>query len=157
VTQQAAWLDDQLSKAQEKFIFVVFHHPPYTISNRHRWEERRDFHLRIRPLLVKYAEKITSLVVGHDHLASMIMLNNTPMIVSGATWETQTPSYLDYKEGPVHIKTVWNYRGHVHWVRLDILPATHEVWVNFVNAQTRTVSCSIRIAPKPLLKRPNCQ
>jgi hypothetical protein len=153
--EQARFLEQQLTRAREPLLFVVYHHPSYTI-NKHRWEEKREFQLRIRPLLKKYHHRITALIVGHDHIASLIELGDIPMIVSGAVFESLPASPVDYVEDGVRVRTRWLFRGGYYWTRLDVDGTTGDVWVNYVNSDRNQVACSVRIAPRPMLARPNC-
>ena len=84
---QAAWLDGQLENATENLIFLVYHHPSYKISSVHTWTEKKEFQLAIRPIIWKHRHKLTALIVGHDHLASVLHFNDLPVILSGAVQE----------------------------------------------------------------------
>lgn len=167
VKEQKKFLESQLKKAQERYIFLVYHHPSYTVSRFHRWDQKREFQLAVRPLLKKYQSKITALLVGHDHLAALMTVHGIPMVVSGATHEVRpNPAILNYTtpEG-VRVETRWMHRPYPVWVRLDVDPSTDQVWLNFVNAATRRVECSARIhrwghegySFPYLIERENCQ
>lgn len=152
--RQARYLEQQLSQARESLVFVVYHHPSYTIG-KHAWTEKPDFQLRVRAVLKKYSRRITALIVGHDHMASLIEVGDIPMIVSGAVWESLPAKPVDYVEDGVRVRTRWVYKGGNYWTRLDVNGQSGEVWVNFVSVNSG-VSCSMRIAPRPILARPNC-
>ncbi|MBS1986279.1 MAG: metallophosphoesterase [Bdellovibrionales bacterium] len=154
--EQAAWLKYQLANAPEKFIFVVYHHPPYTLSEHHGWKEKQAFHEAIRPLLRKYQKRITGVIVGHDHMASLVDMGGIPLIVSGAAGESFDNPGVDYETDGIRIDTKWVSKGRYHWTRLDMDTSDGSVWVNFVGTESDSVSCSVRIAPGPWLYRSNC-
>lgn len=82
--EQAEWLDAQLEATSEPFIFPVFHHPSYSVSSFHKPAERAAFHAAVRPVIAKHRAKITALLLGHDHLATLLHFDDLPAIVSGA-------------------------------------------------------------------------
>jgi hypothetical protein len=69
---QANWLNTELRSAREPLVFVVYHHPSYTISTFHNWEEKAVFQRALRPVIWANRAKITALLVGHDHVATML-------------------------------------------------------------------------------------
>lgn len=154
---QANFLVKELSGAREQYVFVVYHHPSYTIGG-HGWEEKKKFQKKIRPILAHYQQRITGIIVGHDHVASMIALNQTPLIVSGAVHESLPSKWVNYTDPDdgTKVKTLWTMKGGFYWTRLDIDGTTNQVWVNYVSATSGVVSCSMRIAPRPIVARPNC-
>lgn len=139
--EQARFLDKTMTEAREPFIFVVYHHPSYTLSEMHPWKEKKDFQKAIRPLIWKHRPKIAALLVGHDHMASLVSLNSLPMVVSGAVWETRPVEPVDYQEGAVRVKTQWHYDITPHWARLDV-EDTGKYSVSFVRARDNQVTCS---------------
>lgn len=153
---QTKWFDRTLSAATEKIIFLVFHHPSYTVSHFHPWTEKFQFQSRLRPLIWKHRNKITAILNGHDHIAALISLNEIPLVVSGASQEQRADVPMNYTDENVNVRTLWYYRGLPHWVRLDINTDTQEVWLNFVEAPRNFVDCSVRILPRPFLMRNNC-
>lgn len=155
-SEQATWFEKELADAKEQFLIVVFHHPPYTIG-KHTWEERREFHEKIRPLLFRERNKIDLLIVGHDHVASLITLNEIPMIVSGASqdWHSGKPVNYIYDK-KVSVKTRWLSKRGPHWPRLDLDTEEDHIWVNFVNAEKKEVVCSMRLKDSSVYMRPNC-
>lgn len=153
--EQARWLEKKIQSSRSQFLFLVYHHPPITISDRHRWEEKKKFHNAVFPVVMRYRDQITALMVGHDHLASIIDVAGLSVIVSGANWQTLPGKMVNQPVGRGWAKTLWLYNQDPHWARLDIHGKSDTVWVNFVNARLEKVSCSIRIHPTYLM-RPNC-
>ncbi|MBI4404642.1 MAG: metallophosphoesterase [Deltaproteobacteria bacterium] len=152
---QAEWFDDELSHATERFIFVVFHHPPYTIH--HSWTEKRAFHERIRPIIKRHRSKITALLAGHDHIASLTMLDDFPMFISGAVFEALPALPKDYiADDGTHVQSLWRYSQVPHWLRLDIKEKADTAWFNFVQANPGTVVCTVSVRAKKVLLKDNC-
>ncbi|MGE0633304.1 MAG: metallophosphoesterase [Pseudobdellovibrionaceae bacterium] len=157
-SEQMKWLEGQLQISTETFVFIILHHPPYTISKFHSWKEKSKFQIPFRALLWKYRTRITALIVGHDHMASLVSLNEIPMIVSGAVQDQRPEKPMSYSEDDVQVQNLWTFKKDPHWARLDINSAkTPEVWLNFVNADRDSVACSARIFPRPILRRSNCK
>lgn len=156
VEEQKEWLETTLQTLDHKFVLVVFHHPPYTVSHRHSWQEKEAFHLMVRPILLAYKHKISTLIVGHDHIASLTMIDSLPMIVSGASFETFRAPWVNYHSGATNIRTAWMYNGQPHWVRLDLNTKTEELWVNFVQANPSKVTCSALLRRNEVHLKSNC-
>lgn len=71
---QAAWLRDELARAAEPWKIVVFHHAPYTSSERGPSEWMR----------WPFREWGASLVIaGHDHFYERFAIDGLPYIVNG--------------------------------------------------------------------------
>ncbi len=152
--EQASFLRSELEASADKFIFVVFHHPPFTL--RHQWQEKKEFQLAVRPVLMEYKDKITALIVGHDHIASLVQMDTLPVVVSGAVFESFHIPRINTSLDGLSIKTKWSSAGGYFWTRLDIDNEKNLVWVNFVGTTNERVKCSIRIFPRPLLVKNNC-
>lgn len=153
---QEQWLSAVLSRAKEKTIFLTFHHPTYTVTPFHPWTEKRRFQEGLRRVLWQYRNRVTALVVGHDHVASLLKLNEIPMIVSGAAMEQRDAAPVNYAEAGTLVQTQWLYPGRPHWTRLDVDSLSGETWVNFVDVDLNFVDCSVRVSPRPFLFRDNC-
>lgn len=145
---QASWLDGQLAAASASdFNFVVFHHPPATISGEHRWEERPRFQTALLPVLDRHAAKIRALLVGHDHFASLVDFGGMPMVVSGAGWEAREAEPVDSNQRGRRVRTEWLYDRGPYWTRLDVNESTREVWIHFIRTDTNVLKCSVRLYP----------
>lgn len=158
VDAQIDWFKHELAQAQEQFVFVVFHHSPYTITLFHHWREKEKFQRAVRPLLQQYSGKITALIVGHDHIATLLELGDhgLPMVVSGSVFDERKTIPLNYRDDGVRVKTRWLFPGGFYWTRMDVNTEESTVWLNFVRSEPDQVSCSARIYPRPMLLRPNC-
>jgi len=157
VSAQQAWIENELTQINDELVFVMFHHPPVTVSNRHKWEESKGFHLVILPTVLLYRSKIQALIVGHDHIASLHTLDDFPVIVAGATSNpipTRPKNYVN-KRGHF-VQTRYLSTQGVYWVRLDINAKTRESWFNFVNITKNKVHCSALIHDQSLFLKQNC-
>jgi len=157
---QAEFLANTLIKAPEKFIFIVYHHPSYTISDRHPWTEKGPFQKAIRTVIWKYRSKISALLLGHDHIASVVSFNDLPAIISGAVWELKNVSPVDYTDQGVHVKTQWLYdQKNPHWTHLSVDTTKGTFTLHFVRAVDSQVTCSVIFSAKGDrgVLQPNCR
>lgn len=156
--KQIAWVDQALSQSNYTLNFVIYHHPSITVSNTHNWEERKGFQDGMRAVIKKHAKKITSLIVGHDHSAGLFALDEVPMILSGASWESRNIE-LPVKKDPLFVATgLWaTTQGGYWWGKLDYNALTKEVYVHFNRFDKQQDKCTFRILPKPIAKSQNCK
>ncbi len=155
-SEQATWLDINLENSQAKFNFLVFHHPPFSITKNHKWKEREKFHKNVLPIILKHKHKIDALIVGHDHIASLLTLDELPMIVSGATHEFLNASPVNHVDRDVHVQTRWLFQPAAFWVRMDIDTEADDIQLNFVHAKTNQSQCSVGIKERKLQFSRNC-
>ena len=141
-SQQAAWLDKQLSQANESIIFLVYHHPTYTISRFHTWQEKAQFQKSIRPIIWKYRSKLTALLVGHDHLASILHFNDLPVILSGAVQEVRKDGPVNNVQDGVKVQTAWYFDSTPHWAKLSWDLSTGAAQVQYTRATDDVVTCT---------------
>ena len=155
--QQAEWLDQELRAANEPFVFLVYHHPTYTLTREHSWREKEAFQKAVRPVIWKNRERLTSLIVGHDHLAEMVHFNDLPVIVSGAAWEMRSDLQPDNKQSGVSVVTEWTFDRTPHWARLDTDLQSGVATVHFIKAKGNKEVCTVRIVTgKKGVLAPNC-
>lgn len=143
ISAQMEWLDKELQSTSSKNIFLVYHHPSYTISQAHTWTEKKAFQLELLKRLKKYRSKITALIVGHDHLASLIHFGDLPVILSGAVQEVRKDSPVNYVSNGTLIKTAWYFDHSPHWARLEV--SSTGALVHFVKAQNNQVVCTVQL------------
>ncbi len=146
--EQIVWADQELSEAQEKLIFLVYHHPSLTVSDDHDWEERKTFQVGVRALMKKHRQRITAILNGHDHLATLVHFDTLPVFVSGATHDTRSGERLNETQQGIRVKTAWLFNETPHWLRLDVAPNARsgpEAVFHFVRASDSHVACSMRI------------
>ncbi|MEK6624954.1 MAG: metallophosphoesterase [Bdellovibrionota bacterium] len=146
------------------FTFLIFHHPPATLSARHQWIEKKFFHDTFRPLLLQYRDQIDAIFVGHDHVAAVYSFADIPLVVSGAAYEffPVTPVTNEVVPG-VGIKTFWIYKPKPHWARLETFSKSREVYVHFTALEDHAgnndskVVCSVLLKARQITLKPNCQ
>lgn len=143
--RQGTWLDSELEAAGEEFVFLVFHHPSYTVSRDHKWEEKRNFQLAVRPVIWKHRKKITALIVGHDHLATILHFDDLPVILSGATHHVRRDRPRDELQQNVRVKTDWYFDNQPYWAKLQIDDQSNSAWVHFIRAKDDAVACSMKL------------
>ncbi|MCE9579161.1 MAG: metallophosphoesterase, partial [Deltaproteobacteria bacterium] len=82
LTDQTAWLERELAAARDDrrihHVFVVMHHPPYSISLH---GGQRDLRERWTPLFEKY--QVTAVFSGHDHVYERAEADGVRYFVSG--------------------------------------------------------------------------
>lgn len=145
--KQASWFEEQLAGAAERFVFVVYHHPPYTLTENHSWKERAAFHRATRPALWNYRKKISAVIVGHDHVAAAVSADGLPILVSGAVIQAKAMAPVNEYQHGVHVRTEWEYDGTLHWARLDLDSDASSAIVKFIRAKDDVVTCRVRIVP----------
>ncbi|OFZ17124.1 MAG: hypothetical protein A2X86_01340 [Bdellovibrionales bacterium GWA2_49_15] len=147
-------------RSEVPFTFIVFHHPPATLSERHQWIEKKHFHDTFRPLLLQYRNQINGLFVGHDHVAAIYSLADIPLVVSGAVFEFFPIKTVTSEVVPgFSVKSLWTYRPGPHWVRLETYPKTHEAYVHFIKVEGKEskVVCSVLLKSRQIALKRNCQ
>ncbi len=146
VNEQMSFLEQELLTAKEKMIFLVYHHPSYTLSHFHKWEEKRDFQLAIRPLLIKYRSRITAVLAGHDHLAMIAEFGDLPIIISGAVQEVRSDiAVADSSQDGVRIKTDWYFDGKPYWTQMKFDTNFNSVAMDFIRATDDQVTCTVYV------------
>lgn len=95
VFAQMRFLYAELKKYKDtpKHIFLVFHHPLDTISEFHDWGERWLFHLGFRVVMWSFQEKITAVLVGHNHFSGFYTVKDIPMVLAGGGVEQRNGQY----------------------------------------------------------------
>ncbi len=157
VAEQAAWLEEELQKATEPFVFPVYHHPSYTISIYHYWREKKAFHEAIRPLLFKYRHKITAVINGHDHMASLVEFDNLPVVVSGATSDLRPTLPVNKKSSGTRVRTRWLDSTAVYWAHLELDADKGVALVHFRRGRDNQVKCTARLNEKKVFLFSMCE
>lgn len=142
---QMKFLENELLTAKEQFIFLVYHHPSYTISHFHKWTEKRQFQLALRPLLWKYRSRITGILAGHDHLALIAQFNDLPVFISGAVQEVRSDSAVNQVQDGVNVKTLWFFQKKPHWTRLTFDSASNSARIDYIRAFDDKVVCTANV------------
>lgn len=155
---QIQWIDTILSQSNYKMNFLVYHHPSVSLTDNHHWDERIEFQLGMRKIIKKFSNKITAIMNGHDHAAGFFMLDNTPLIINGASFEEKKfkdPLAKDYQ---FIVSKGWASKGGLWWSKLDFNTITNEAWIHYIRFDNlKQENCSIKIVPKPAFRAANCQ
>lgn len=155
VTEQMQFLEDELNNSREPLNFLVYHHPSYTMTKDHSWSERREFQLAIRPLLKKYRAKLTAVILGHDHIATIGHFGDLPYLLSGAGQNMRKAFTRDEIQDGTHVKTDWVVGGFPVWMKLELL-STGAV-VQAIRASDDKVLCTVELATGSRAKtQPDC-
>ena len=156
VDEQMKWFENELASATEKFVFVVYHHPSLTMHRTHKWKEKEQFQIRARELLERYRSKVTALLVGHDHIATMMEYGDLPVILSGATQDIRFGFPPEGRQEGIEITNHWYFDFHSYWVRLTIDDETDAAQVEFVRAKDSQVMYSTELVTGQRLTTPPC-
>jgi len=155
--EQALFLESTLQKATEKQIYLVYHHPSVTVTDFHNWEEKAPLQNLVRAILIKHKSKITALLNGHDHVASLLDVSGIPLIVSGASFEQRKPKVINANDGMFFVKTLWNYKGGFYWVRMDFDGQGQRTCAQFIRVDRPEISISVQLYPKPIRPVADCK
>ncbi len=142
VEAQFAWLRTELLEAKENLIFIVFHHPTFTISKTHTWTEKKDFQLQMRDILKQFGPQITALILGHDHLTEFMNFGSVPVIVAGSGREVRNEKPVSFTEDGFQIETKFIASNTQHWALLEIQPGSNEAHVSIVRVSDQKKVCS---------------
>jgi hypothetical protein len=155
--EQIIWLDKVLTQSNYPLNFLIYHHPTITVAM-HSWDEKKTFQLGMRKILKKHAAKVTSLIVGHDHVAGIYTLDGLPMVISGASWESRKVKLPVLKDKEINALGLWaTVNGGFWWTRLDYNALTKEAYVHFNRFDKQQDICTFRLSPKPISKSRGCQ
>lgn len=156
---QAEFLERTLQSAQDELIFVVFHHPPVSLTKSHFWEERQAFHRAVTPVLYRHRENVTALLLGHDHIAAWYDLGGIPTFVSGAAHEFKTAPALDETQRGLRIRSRFTGVTAPQWIKLSTNVTKKMATFEFIRADTHTRTCRANIAGanSPATSDAHCQ
>jgi len=124
LTDQTAWLERELAAARQdpgiRHVFVVMHHPPYSISIH---GGQRDLRERWTPLFEKYG--VAAVFSGHDHCYERAEANGVRYFVSGGGG---APLYARGKRiAAIDRAAVKRYERVSHYLRVHVIGARIEV------------------------------
>ena len=157
VKEQLIFLNNELANHKEGHLFIMLHHPLVTISARHSWNEREELLRGAKKIINAYKGKVSGVISGHDHLATLVTFNNIPLIVSGAVFESRPFRPVNYRNSEgILVNTEWINKEGFYWVRLDVNKNSSGYWLNFVRADIDEVSCSIYVEKGKVFKQRNC-
>ncbi|MEZ4404330.1 MAG: metallophosphoesterase [Kofleriaceae bacterium] len=124
LTDQTAWLERELAAARQvpaiRQIFVVMHHPPYSISIHGGQRDLRD---RWTPLFEKYA--VDAVFSGHDHCYERAEAGGVHYFVSGGGG---APLYgRGRRTNPIDAAAVKRYERVAHFLKVHVVGERVEV------------------------------
>lgn len=115
VDEQMTWLKTKLESSKAQQIYLVYHHPTFKVAS-HDWTEKKQFQLKIRPILKAYREKLTALILGHDHITALMHFDSLPVIISGCTQSPRNETPVNNVQDGVPVKTALHLDGEPYWV-----------------------------------------
>lgn len=124
LTDQTAWLERELAAARQtpsiRHVFVVMHHPPFSISMHGGHRELRE---RWTPLFERYG--VAAVFSGHDHCYERAEMNGVHYFVSGGGGAGlyppgRNPSKIDRA-------AVQRYERVHHYLRVHVVGGRVEV------------------------------
>ncbi len=124
LTDQTAWIERELIAARQdrsiRHIFVVMHHPPFSISLHGGATDLRD---RWTPLFEQY--DVSAVFSGHDHVYSRAEHNNLHYFVSGGGGAPLYPKRP--KSHPTDVAAVKKFERVLHYLRVTVTGSRLEV------------------------------
>ncbi|MEO8549832.1 MAG: metallophosphoesterase [Kofleriaceae bacterium] len=117
LTDQTAWLERELIASRQdpgiRHIFVVMHHPPFSISLHGGNIDLRE---RWTPLFEKY--QVSAVFSGHDHVYSRAEHNGLHYFVSGGGGAPLYPKRA--KSNPIDVEAVKKFERVLHYLRVNV-------------------------------------
>ncbi len=124
LTDQTEWMERELAAARQDprlvHIFVVMHHPPYSISLH---GGQRDLRERWTPLFERYG--VTAVFSGHDHVYSRAEVAGVRYFVSGGGGAPLYPR--SRKPSPIDVAAVKRFERVHHYLRVHVVGGLVEV------------------------------
>ena len=157
VKQQFTWLKNELAAAKETLVFLVYHHPTFSISNSHRWTEKKSFQLQMRQFLKQNHNRITALLIGHDHMSEFMDFGPVPVVVAGSGREVRNEGPVSFNEDGFKVETRYLAPNVPHWGLLEIMPGAKEAVVHFVRVADQKRSCSARFRNSDMILEGECR
>mgnify|MGYP000950016609 CR=1 FL=1 len=145
LTDQTEWLERELMAARQdrriRHIFVVMHHPPYSISLH---GGQRDLRERWTPLFERYG--VTAVFSGHDHVYTRAEVGGVRYFVSGGGGAPLYPK--SRRPSPVDLRAVKRFERVNHFLRVHVVGDFVEVTAVRVDG-TPIETTSWGEAPRP--------
>ena len=116
LTDQTAWIERELIAARQdpdiRHVFVVMHHPPYSISLHGGARDLRD---RWTPLFEQY--QVSAVFSGHDHVYTRAERHGVRYFVTGGGG---APLYPKRPRDPIDIAAVKKFERVFHYLRVNV-------------------------------------
>jgi predicted phosphodiesterase len=142
VDSQFQWLEAEIAKAKEPFVFLVYHHPTYTVSQSHKWSEKKQFQLKMRNFLKIHRDKITALLLGHDHMSEFALFGDLPAVIAGSGREVRKERAVSYSENGLNIETKYLAPETQHWALLETDSSKKTATIHFIRVKDQTRVCT---------------
>lgn len=117
LTDQTAWIERELIAARQdasvKHVFVVMHHPPFSISLHGGNIDLRD---RWTPLFEKY--QVSAVFSGHDHVYERAEHDGLRYFVSGGGGAPLYPRRP--RSNPIDVEAVKKFERTLHYLRVTV-------------------------------------
>ena len=124
LTDQTQWIERELQSARLdariEHVFVVMHHPPFSISLHGGQTDLRE---RWTPLFEKY--QVTAVFSGHDHVYSRAQHENVRYFVSGGAGAPVYPRAR--RPSPIDKAAVRYFERVHHYIRVQVIGKFVEV------------------------------
>ena len=134
LTDQTSWLERELASAREdatiKHVFIVMHHPPYSISLHGGALDLRE---RWTPLFEKY--QVTCVFSGHDHVYERAEHNGLRYFVTGGGGAPLYPRRP--RPNPIDIEAVKKFERVLHYLRVSV--TANRIEVTAIRADGTTI------------------
>ncbi len=134
LTDQTSWMERELIAARQdptiKHVFVVMHHPPFSISLHGGAKDLRE---RWTPLFEKY--QVSAVFSGHDHVYSRAENEGIRYFVSGGGGAPLYPRKP--KSNPIDVEAVKKFERVLHYLRVNI--TSRRVEISAIRADGTTV------------------
>lgn len=133
LTDQTAWIERELIAARQdssiRHIFVVMHHPVYSISLHGGATDLRE---RWTPLFEQY--NVTAVFSGHDHVYSRAESNGMRYFISGGGGAPLYPRRP--KSNPLDVAAIKKFERAFHFLRVTVTGNRIEVTAVRVDGTT---------------------
>ncbi len=150
MTDQTSWMERELIAARQdaavKHIFVVMHHPPFSISLHGGAKDLRE---RWTPLFEKY--QVSAVFSGHDHVYSRAEREGIHYFVTGGGGAPLYPKKP--KSNPIDVEAVKKFERVLHFLRVNITGRRVEITAVRADGTTiETTTWEEGSAPAPIAK-----
>ncbi|MFN0245710.1 MAG: metallophosphoesterase [Kofleriaceae bacterium] len=149
LTDQTAWLERELIATRQnsafRHVFVVMHHPPFSISLH---GGNRDLRERWTPLFEKY--NVTAVFSGHDHVYSRAENNGIRYFISGGGGAPLYPRRP--KSSAIDLAAVKKFERVHHYLRVSM--TGNRVEVSAIRVDGTTIETTTWTEGAPLGRVP---
>ena len=160
VESQMTFLKNELVSSPNKFNFIVYHHPSFTVSNVHKWSEKEQFQRAIRGIVKQHTGKIAGLIWGHDHIAATYDFEGVPVFLSGSAQDPRLGDIGPQDTMGYKFERKWLApQGLPYWLKMESTGSFKKSFIfKFIRAEDDQVMCTMKLTHNSSLEyRPDCQ